>query len=309
MKQFLIKVIFFLLPVMAVLCVLEVSLRNIPNNYTYKKEQLLKESENIQILVLGSSHAYYGIDPDYFSMNAFNCANYIQTLDLDYEILKKYGDKLDQLEYIIIPASYGLLQGSISVAVENWRIKYYILYYDIFLRNYPIKISNYFELLHGTMISNIKKVYDYYRKGSNLITSSEKGFALETKSNKQKDMEETAQIAVQRYTRDYSLFEYNKNIMERIVEWCGDRNVKLVLVTLPAYKTYREKLDKNQLNFTIGYMQDIARLQGVYYYNLLDDERFIKDFFYDADHLNDLGAMELTEILDNIIETINKEAF
>jgi hypothetical protein len=303
MKHFLVKVFLFSLPVMAVLCFLEISLRKIPNNYSYKKEQLLKGTENIQILVLGSSYSHYGVNPDYFTLDGFNFGNTYQTLDLDYEILKKYGDNLNQLKYIVIPASYGILHLQ-SVFKTQYKNNY-IINYNIILPHFSYKISDFIELVNGTMFSNLKNIYQYYKNNTNLITISDKGYEILLNSTTIIDLEKAGIETALGHTADDSLLEYYKNIMEKIVEWCGERNIKLVLVTFPVYYTYRENLDEHQLNVTIDYMQYLTHREGIYYYNLLDDDRFTKDFFYDADHLNDLGATELSKILNDIIEEIN----
>ena len=39
----------------------------IPNVYRLKNEWLSKNSSNVELLVLGNSHCYYGICPEYFS--------------------------------------------------------------------------------------------------------------------------------------------------------------------------------------------------------------------------------------------------
>ena len=67
---------------------------------------MLFRSENIKALFLGSSHTYYGINPEYFSRNSFNMSQMSQSLDLDYKILEKFEGRLSNIEYIILPISY-----------------------------------------------------------------------------------------------------------------------------------------------------------------------------------------------------------
>ena len=70
--------------------ILEVLIQNIPNEYSYKKSYLDSNSNEIEVLFLGSSHVYYGVNPEYISANSFNASHIAQTLDYDYAILKKY---------------------------------------------------------------------------------------------------------------------------------------------------------------------------------------------------------------------------
>jgi hypothetical protein len=307
MKLFLRKLIIFFLPVIIGLFFMEFTLRVIPNDYKYKKEQLLKELDSIKILVLGSSHAHYGINPDYFFLNGYNFSNISQSPDLDYELLKKYGSELKNMEYVIMPVSYFSLFSSLSAGAEDWRIKNYILYYGIIPDKSSLSIKNLFELTNGTILSNIKRIYQFYKKKTNLITVSDRGFGMNYNSSIKNDMEETGKAAALRHTKtDMKFFDYNKSIIEKIIEWCKNRNINLIFITLPAFYTYRERLNENQLNVIINYMNSIANNDGVYYYNLLDEDSFLEDDFFDADHLNEIGAKKLTKKINDIIDNINQ---
>ena len=57
MKKFILKTTTLVIPIIALAIGLEISLRNIPNSYSYKKEYLDKHSEELEILFLGSSHS------------------------------------------------------------------------------------------------------------------------------------------------------------------------------------------------------------------------------------------------------------
>jgi hypothetical protein len=61
-------IIAFFLPLLisvVCLCVAEFIVRQAPNVYKYKHEYI--RSKEFEILVLGSSHAYFGINPEFFS--------------------------------------------------------------------------------------------------------------------------------------------------------------------------------------------------------------------------------------------------
>jgi hypothetical protein len=309
MRRFLLKLAMFLIPVIIGLFFIEALLRTIPNDYLYKKNQLLNKSNDIKILVLGSSHANYGINPIYFSMEGFNFSNISQSLDLDYELLEKYGKKLPNLKCIVVFVSYFSMFSSLSNGIEHWRAKNYILYYGIKPYNTKISINNYFELLNGTMISNIKRKYEYYIKGmAEQITVTDAGFGLNFSSDFKSDMDKTGYEAALRHTqtdidvRD-NMFNYNKEIINKIIKWCDERAVNIIFLTSPVFHTYRSYLDENQLNLMIDYMNSIVKdHNNVYYYNLMDDDNFEEGHFGDADHLNETGAMKLTILLDEIIK-------
>jgi hypothetical protein len=171
MKKFIIYTLLYLLPVLLSLILLEILLRQIPNDYSYKKNYLNTHSCNIETLILGSSHAYYGIDPVYFSSgNVFNAAHVSQSLDYDYEILKQYDKKLTALKTVVIPVSYFTLWGKLSNGQESWRVKNYVIYYKISKTDFKLKYH--FELFGNKFTTNIRQVKSYLQ-GNNMTCSKQ----------------------------------------------------------------------------------------------------------------------------------------
>jgi hypothetical protein len=306
-KAFLIKIILFLLPVFVSLFFFELYLRNIPNDYKFKREQLLNNAEDLEVLILGSSHALADINPSFLSKKSFNLANSSQTLDLDYELLSKFIKSLPNLSYVIIPVSYFSLFNTMETEQEKFRIKNYILYYNI--HSFKINLKYFFELTNGTIISNASRLYQYYKNNRDFITVSELGFGLNYSSAIKNNMEETAIAASERHNKeDWRYLDYNKSQIENIINLCQLQHICLIFVTMPAYSTYRKRLNSAQLGETINYMTNIAQKHSnLYYYNFLDDALFVEDDFFDADHLNEIGAKKFTIKLEQIINSIKTD--
>ena len=89
MKRFIIKSLLLLLPLAVVLVGVEYFLRLIPNDYSYKSQWLDSNSNKVKIWCLGSSHVYFGINPNYFSKESFNSGHVSQGIKFDHYILKK----------------------------------------------------------------------------------------------------------------------------------------------------------------------------------------------------------------------------
>lgn len=278
---------------------MELLLRNIPNDYKYKKEFLDNNSNNIEVLFLGSSHAYYGINPKFVTKSAFNASHISQTLDLDYEILKKYKNNWGKLEYIVIPIDYFTLFSRLSKDVEYWRLKNYNIYYKMNLSN---KLADNSELLSINLKSNIRRILSFYLLNKNSITCSKLGFGNNYK--KCKDLVETGKTAAIRHTKkDLSKLQESIEIINNFIKFASEHNVEIIFYTSPAYKTYVSNLDKNQLNITIKTITEICKnTDNCSYYNFLDDKNFKADDFRDADHLNPRGAEKLTKKIFKIIK-------
>lgn len=306
MKSYLIKGLYFMIPILVISISYELLLRNIPNDYRLKKNYLDNHASEIETLILGSSHALFGINPEYLNEKSFNAANVSQTLDIDFKLLKKYDARLDGLQQIILPISYF----SLFENLNSWRLKNYCLYFDL---SVATSVTHYSELLSHPFRDNSKRLINYYLKGDSAVTCSEKGWGTIFSSDKALDLEKTGRDAALRHAAEditsaeiQSILNENTQTLADLMHWCASNQVKLILITPPAYKSYRNHLEKTQLEKTITTAkQTCATHQICSYYNLIDDDRFTEDDFFDGDHLSEIGAEKLTKILDSISESIN----
>lgn len=283
---------------------MEPLLRNIPNDYIYKSNYLTNNSNKISKLFLGSSHTYYGINPDYISGNSFNGSHISQSINLDYEILKKYKNNWDELEYLIMPIDYFTLFSRMRNGVEYWRVKNYNLYYDIQLSN---KLSENSEVLSINVKSNIQRIGSYYLLNITPITCSKLGYGnINVKS---KDLVETGKTAALRHTtKDFSKLNESIKILEEIIDWASKNNTEIIFYTTPAYTTYVSNLNSNQLELTMGTITKLVENNtNCSYFNLLEDPDFFASDFSDADHLNQEGAKKLSMKLDELISNLQKQ--
>ena len=109
----------------------EFLLRKIPNDYNYKANYLSKNGADIETLILGSSHTFYGLNPNYFSTKTFNAGHSSQSLDLDYLVFKKYYKKMNNLKNVIIPISYFSYPFTLNEGKSLDKITNYNIYYNV----------------------------------------------------------------------------------------------------------------------------------------------------------------------------------
>lgn len=286
---------------------MEILIRNIPNDYQYKKEYIEERAHEIETLILGSSHSFYGVNPVYFTQKTFNASHISQTLNYDFEILKKYNSKFKNLKTIILPISYFTLYENLNYGEETWRVKNYIIYYQI--KSY-IELKNYSEVLSLPLRDNLKRIIKYYFFRKSAISCSTLGWGTEYSSKKAQNLSETANSAVKRHTYlnqpnsiYLKLFQQNIKTLNALTIWCAKRKIKLMLFTPPAYSDYSKNLHPIQLKNTIEAAQKVAsRHPNCKYFNLLNDTIFKATDYYDADHLSEIGAEKLSKILYNKIK-------
>ena len=300
-KRFLTKTLAFLLPVIVFVVLCEIGLRSRMTDYKYKNQWLTEHASTVEVFVLGSSHTYSGIDPTVFSLKAFNGAHMSQDLNYDEFILRKFAPGMDSLRYLILPISYFTPYWKLEETPDHGRVKDYMLYYHCpyhrFDLSYRLEV---YDGLRPLVAMKALVGIDPPRFFSDLGQLTNYARQLRNKNWK-----ESGKAAAERHT-DLSLDQqrYDANLAhaKRIAAVCQEKGVTLILLTTPTYRTYQENLMPEQLSQMHAFCRQVeSAFPNVRYLDLETDERFLEDDFYDADHLNELGARKLTQVLDNYI--------
>lgn len=304
MKKYIIKVLFFLTPLTVLSIYVEYSLRSIPNDYSFKKEYLNKNANEIEILILGNSHSFYGIDPRYISKNAFNASHVSQTFKYDNYIFNNVKNELINLKIVIIPISYNSLFSKLEEGKERWRVKNYSIYYGYYSHFNP---QFFFEIFNnGKLIELYKSTFKslFAEEKQNNISVTSLGFGLGYSFKEQQDLNQTGKSSSKRHTKN-SFKNLNDNLyyLTEIIEYCKHNDIEVILFTGPTWHTYHNNLDSRQLNeMNKNITQLLKNNKNVQYISFLKDKRFQKEDFYNADHLNEIGSEKFSKILNEIIK-------
>ncbi|WP_372756686.1 family 20 glycosylhydrolase [Mariniflexile sp.] len=292
-----------MIPILAIMLVLELLLRGIPNPYKVKSDFLEANNKSIETLILGSSHAFYGVNPVFLSNKAINFANVSQTIDIDYQLLEHFAPSLPNLKYVIIRLSYATLYEQLGNSNESWRLKDYNLYTSMRL---DWSIKHQFEVLSVKLDTNIERVLQYYFFDSFELNTNEHGWGITSKTNL--TLNESGLYAAKKHTiQDKSFYTENVKNLETIVNYCNTRNIQVVLVTTPTHKSYFSNLDDEQLKPMqhIGEMME-KKYDNCRYYNLLKSSMFTDADFFDGDHVNAKGAEKLTKLINQALLRLEK---
>ncbi|QIY92253.1 hypothetical protein [Chryseobacterium gallinarum] len=306
MKKLVIKILLFTFPIIICLGLIEFFLRNIPNDYSYKADYLKNKASKIEVLYLGSSHIYFGVNPEYSQYKAFNAAMTSQDITLDWKLFNKY--KWDNLKTIVIPIDYISLYSKLENGIEAWRMKNYVLYYDLKSRN----ITNNAEILNGRFSDNINRLNKYYIYKKYDIDCNELGFGTTYKHAIKKDIKNDAIKASERHSVDikskHSIQYYKENTeaIKNFISYAKEKKINILFVSTPVTKYYLNLTKNEQLYSTFSFLKkQIENNTNCHYFNLMNDPEFSEGYFYDADHLNDLGAKKFTIKIDNLIQKIS----
>ncbi len=305
MKKFILKTIIISFPVFLGLIVLEFFYLQVPNNYNYKSAYLDKNVKDIEVLVLGSSHAFLGVKSICFDYKTFNCAEYSQSLDYDYRIFNKYKRDYKNLKVVVIPISYFSLWSKLEQN-QNFRLLYYVQSYGFINKKTSIK-----DILYGEhkFKWKVRRLVKYYFSKKTAIECDKLGWidkekGIDEKEEGSESLVEIGRYSASRHDKIMSDENYNDNVnyLKSIISWCNNHNVKVLLFTPPAYVTYRNALRKEYVNKIFETSKElVSEYNNCQYFNYLSDTTFQIRDFYDVDHLNRFGAEKLSRKLNNII--------
>lgn len=306
MSRFLKKLTFlFIFPLLLFFACLEVMLRNIPNDYSFKRKWLDTNGKQIKLLVLGSSTGYYGVNPSFLSGKAFNAAHIYQNPKYDLFILDKFISSLDSLQYIILPVTYHSFFYSLETSDENWRTKNYYIHYGMKGNRFDPKLN--LAFYDHSLLSILKRTFRYYIKGQDEINCNAPGFGTSYLLERRlPNWEGEGEIKAKVHSALFNQEDYSENLMmlERMAGLCKERKIKLIMVFAPAWDTYIEHIDPELLKLDLLNCDEISRKYGnVSFVNMLNDKRFTNDDFYDVNHLNEFGSRKFTLAIDSIINS------
>jgi hypothetical protein len=297
MKKFLKIFIYFLIPIVIASACLEVYMRHIPNSYKYKDEWMKKNGNTVETLILGSSHAYYGINPEYLSSKAFNLSNVSEDLERDKFVLYKYAEQEKNLKNVILVLSDDNLLSNMDISVENWRIAYYSMYMGYNKKPFALEITN----------ARMADKLTAYLRGEDMRGCNRLGFGTAYKSsNKIPITEYSINEAIKRHTiltkdevMDTTRLLGNIGYLDDIINLCNKKHIRLFIIQPPVTKEYRKKMQTAQLNL---YYKIIAEKQltnkHITFCDYIQNPSFTNNDFFDCDHLSDVGAEKFSKMIE-----------
>jgi hypothetical protein len=300
------KLLLLLLPFGAFLASYEWRFASQPNNSIALKRQLIEmAAPSVDVLILGSSQAEFGVRPARVSPHAFNLAGVSQSLYYDTGLARAYLDRLPSLRVVVITLSYFSLGYELDRTVESWRTFYYARFHHVWhrdwRRNTEIRnFSTWFLYGKDSLVNNLQwalpNMAGRYDAAGGILPPGE----LYYKAGTPEALEANAPFTMARAHRSWrssSLPENATRLAETIQQLQSRKGVRVVLVTLPVSAAYRALEREDIVALNRSRLEEIRRRCGVQHFNYEADERFSSSDFLDSDHLNLAGAEKISDIL------------
>jgi hypothetical protein len=306
-KKFCKTLTIFLLPLLGCWIAIEVFYRAVPNNYTIKHDYISEHREQIEVLLFGDSHCMYGLNPLYFKANTFNISNVSQTIFFDKLLFDQYIDQLPKLKQVVFCIEYTNLSQADDTQDDVFR-KYY---YSHFMRlkvptisrfdpgAYSITLAQDFSMTNRLLKKYIKtgKLYQCHTNGWGYDYKKENRIAPELVAEHRAFIQEDGSLD----------FVRNSQRIRQMIDCCKKRNIGVLIVSMPQTRVFENYLNPEKLKKIVHSCEEFERQnENVSYLNLFADIRFTNEDFYDADHLNDSGAVKCSKIVNAALERIRQ---
>ena len=83
--------------------------------------------------------------------------------------------------------------------------------------------------------------------------------------------------------------------LEQLIDWADESGAALVLVNMPVHQTYQQEIPPEMYADFLSYMRATAARRGVRFYDANDGAwQRSRRLFFDPDHLNDDGAVQIS---------------
>lgn len=291
-----------------------------------------KEKENLDLIFLGSSHAYRSFDPEIFNsklgINSFNMGHSSQNPVDSYYVLKEVL-KYQKPKVVVFEQYFVVAEGedsdfiSASYTYDYLKLslnKLSCLVNDFNPKEYPkallMAVRDKDNWTNKALIkANMLREYNLFKE---LITGKKEAEKAPQESSKGEvyqglgyvsndGIASYSELTTGNKLKDYKGSNWNEKRLsydDKVLKLCKENNIKVIMVTAPLPPTSL-KLIKNYDELHNKFQQ-IADKNGVEYidYNYINKEKnmFTDKDFKDADHLNSSGV----KILDNdLIKYIN----
>lgn len=239
-------------------------------------------------IVLGNSHASFGVDPSVFKSRVYNFSHVNDSYNqcfykLDYLDRK---DKLPKVVILIIDYfQFGVFSDSRNYAYQNYFPAEY-------LSDYPKK--NYTALHLWNQLNPLK--LNKLQFGTKVRTNKD-GFQIKLG---------------QRYTGDSKVrkMEWNNvqiSYFNKIAEFCLENKIRLYLFMQPIQSKELSQYTKSELDQFDAHIKTVLSSNNqVYFYNY-SNRVLPSEYYSDNTHLNPFGAQAFSLLIDSTLSSEIRE--
>ena len=271
----------------------------------------INQKQNTDTIITGLSYGLDGIESSKLSGKALNFSMHSQDLYYDYKHIEK----------AVLNAVHSISQCVVTLG-------YYSLFYDLSLSSNKWKcLGTYMPLFGDTHHAEYENVevadmnysagyVDFYREFFEVSNSfygvailrehtksamvTQKG-SWQSMSASERDFE-AYQLAGKhnRHIKHVDTYNENVKILNRIIEFLTEHRIRPIIVILPTSREYIRYINPQYKEIILDNLEKLPYC--IDFIDMNDEEFFDDNDILDSDHLNDMGALKATLLLDGILK-------
>ena len=247
----------------------------------YKKKYVLEQKENIETIVLGSSHGNRGLNSMFMSQPTVNLCTTSQDLYQSYHMLKYALRSCAALKNVILfyaPFSSGF---NISHSSEKYRTAFMKTVFNIDAYEIDNSINR-----------------KFYKKPTKLFM---KKFDIKADNNPLFENNTITEEDVKKRALKHMSFANNTKMNEyliKLIKLAQENNINLYMVIPPYTQIYKKYISHT----AFAELETICNKYDVPCLSFYNDNDFSDDDFADSDHLNIFGSIKLTKSINEFLK-------
>jgi hypothetical protein len=308
MKKFLKKLVIFILPALiyAILAIVAIPALLALQNGPSTEEQISYSFENAvkrdyELLILGNSRTYRGLDPEAFTYKAYNFSHDNDSFNQIYYKLKYLAANKKDFDYVILGMDY--FQFSFISDTRNYVYCDYLGqdYLDDFEINSPFRLKMDYQLsnINPKKLSSIdiNKLFST-ASGNNEILLRENGQYIRPGKARKSDTIE----------RDINRLDLQENYFKSILEFCRSREIPVVIVMLPVRENELKLYTESHIAEFRSFITTFTDNDKVFYLDYSTNKDYTLADYTDITHLNEKAANRFSKTLNtDVLKVLNKE--
>ena len=258
---------------------------------------------NTDVINLGSTSGYYAFDYEGLPIKGGNFALRHNPLSGDQAILKNYFGYLNPKgSHVIIPLCvFSSLAGSYDFMED----RFYTLIYPSSIPHFSYRRQQQIKAIVASPIRRFP-LWSFYTE----LRAQLRGTGHSTLTEEQ--MKADADRWIKGWKHEFALSDFSQplslinkdgvndaaEILNDIISFCKERNIKPVIMIPPMYHTLAEKFDEKARQLFVYDLIEKIEDKTVPFHNYMDDSRFSRDssLFMNSFFLNKKGAKKFTRI-------------
>lgn len=254
-------------------------------------EQSFKDvlEDEYDMIILGNSRIYRGINPDMFCIKTYNFSHDNDTYNqMYYKLL--YLEKEEKLPKVVLLGTdyfqFSFISDTRNYVYKSLFDKRYINDYSFDFNEY---MNNRMTVLQENLLLRWKSLFEQENVNRPYLKGNGQ-FILPGTGSERKPL-----------NRESVMLDIQKEYFEKIVDYCRDKNIKVIVVMPPLKEKELKLYKKADLKEFNQYISKSIGDDGIYL-NFTSDDRFNINDFRDRTHLSKEGADKFSKILWEKIE-------